>query len=245
MAFKTYSITKKYIDPRKTPFYVEDLSGENSTLKIHKNANNSPTITVYYSFDTETWVLMGNTTVNGITLGLTPYQRVYLRASTNTWGGDGFPNIMETNKDFKIGGNILSLLYGENFNGQSVFPEESSKTFEGLFQMIRTLKSSSEVILPVTTVNSSYGYMFYQCSNMIDAPIIRSTILSENSCQHMFDSCSSLNSVICLATDISASDSTASWLSGVSPTGTFTTPSSTQWPTGVNGIPEGWTRVNA
>ena len=69
----------------------------------------------------------------------------------------------------------------------------------------------------------------------------------------------------CLAIDISASDCTTDWVAGpggggsgsgsgsgsgdaqcgVAATGTFVTPSSTGWSIGVNGIPEGWSRVDA
>ena len=56
----------------------------------------------------------------------------------------------------------------------------------------------------------------------------------------MFKGCTKLNSVTCLATDISASDCTADWLDGVATTGTFTQAPGVAWPTGANGIPNGW-----
>lgn len=61
---------------------------------------------------------------------------------------------------------------------------------------------------------------------------------------NMFDGCSSLNYVKCLAKDISADMCVSGWLSGVAATGTFVTPSTTGWSTGVSGIPSGWSRVN-
>jgi hypothetical protein len=62
---------------------------------------------------------------------------------------------------------------------------------------------------------------------------------------YMFYGCSNLNYIKCLATDISATSCTSGWLSNVSYSGNFETPSTTNWTTGVNGIPSGWTRVNA
>ena len=48
-----------------------------------------------------------------------------------------------------------------------------------------------------------------------------------------------------LATDISASSCLANWVSGVASTGTFTKATSmTSLPTGVSGIPSGWTVVD-
>ena len=61
----------------------------------------------------------------------------------------------------------------------------------------------------------------------------------------MFYGCTSLRSIKCLATNISASDCTADWLSGVSATGTFTKASSMEsWTEGASGIPTGWTVEN-
>jgi len=60
----------------------------------------------------------------------------------------------------------------------------------------------------------------------------------------MFRGCTQLSSVTCLATNISALYCTSEWLSGVAASGTFTTPNSTAWASGVSGIPAGWTRVN-
>ena len=59
----------------------------------------------------------------------------------------------------------------------------------------------------------------------------------------MFYGCTSLNSVTCLATDISATDCTKDWLSGVASSGTFTKAAGVDWSgkTGFDGIPSGWT----
>ena len=61
----------------------------------------------------------------------------------------------------------------------------------------------------------------------------------------MFQGCTSLKSVTCLATDISAINCTKYWLKGVAASGTFTKAASTNWPTNSSsGIPSGWTRVD-
>ena len=68
--------------------------------------------------------------------------------------------------------------------------------------------------------------------------------LNEGCYMYMFQDCSKLASVSCSATNISAETCTTDWLKNVAATGTFTTPSTTAWETGANGIPEGWTRVD-
>jgi hypothetical protein len=59
----------------------------------------------------------------------------------------------------------------------------------------------------------------------------------------MFKGCTSLNYIKCLATEVDLE--TSFWVENVAATGTFVTPSSTEWGTGISGIPEGWTRVDA
>ena len=61
----------------------------------------------------------------------------------------------------------------------------------------------------------------------------------------MFGGCSKLNYITCLATDISASNCTRSWVPGVASTGTFVkNPRMNEWTTGTSGIPTGWTVEN-
>ena len=88
--------------------------------------------------------------------------------------------------------------------------------------------------------------MFYGCTSLMVSPTLSAATLTESCYETMFSGCTSLNRVICLATDISAIDCTREWLDGVSATGTFTKAASmTSWPTGVSGIPSaGWTVVS-
>jgi len=58
----------------------------------------------------------------------------------------------------------------------------------------------------------------------------------------MFYNCANLNYINCLATDISASNCTYNWVSGVASAGTFIKhPDMNDWTIGVNGIPADWT----
>ena len=62
----------------------------------------------------------------------------------------------------------------------------------------------------------------------------------------MFNGCGNLNYIKCLATNISASNCTAYWVSDVASTGTFVKATNmTGWTTGANGIPTNWTVEDA
>ena len=88
--------------------------------------------------------------------------------------------------------------------------------------------------------------MFINCSNMVEAPELPAAGLvgTIQAYIRMFYNCSKLNYVKCLA-DIDNASDTSEWLYGVASTGTFVkSASATDWPSGVDGIPTGWTVVD-
>ena len=97
--------------------------------------------------------------------------------------------------------------------------------------------------LPATTLaDSCYSSMFWNCTSLTTAPALPATTLGRWCYLRMFLGCTNLNYIKCLATNISASDCTNTWVDGVASTGTFVKASSmTSWTTGKNGIPSGWT----
>ena len=101
-------------------------------------------------------------------------------------------------------------------------------------------------LLPATTLaDSCYQFMFYDCTSMTTAPDLPAATLVDYCYWGMFMDCRNLNSIKCLATDISATDCTLNWLSSVSSTGTFKKARSmSSWPRTVSGIPSGWTVRN-
>jgi hypothetical protein len=56
----------------------------------------------------------------------------------------------------------------------------------------------------------------------------------------MFNGCSNLNYIKCLATDRTATNCTSYWVDGVAETGTFIKDVNSSWNMDINGIPEGW-----
>ena len=150
---------------------------------------------------------------------------------------------------WEVEGNVMSLLFSDNFSGQTSIEGNADYIFAYMFNGCSGMTSAENMVLP-TILGGRYGdiygcfvYMFSGCTSLTTAPTISATTLTTASCGAMFYGCSSLNSVTCLATTIT-NKATSHWLDGVAASGTFTTPSSTQWESGVSGIPEGWTRVN-
>ena len=153
---------------------------------------------------------------------------------------------------------ILTMqCYSYMFDGctsLTVAPELPAMTMKDycyryMFQNCTSLTVAPE--LPATMlINSCYCAMFMGCTSLTTAPVLPATYLRGNCYESMFSGCTNLNSVTCLATDINQSDCTKNWLYKVAETGTFITPSGTNWASKTNsannvqGIPNGWTRVD-
>ena len=151
---------------------------------------------------------------------------------------------------FDVQGNIMSLLYGDDFKGQTDLTEKEG-VFANLFTNLRNtcnVVNAKNLALPATTLasgcyyhmfnacpsltaaptlpavtlaNGCYSSMFEYCTSLTTAPELPATTLAEGCYAFMFNGCTSLNYIKCLATDISASNCTNSWVSGVASSGTF------------------------
>ena len=100
--------------------------------------------------------------------------------------------------------------------------------------------------LPATTLASNcYDYMFSNCTSLTQAPVLPATTLAESCYSSMFVECKKLNYIKCLATDVKRVN-TLNWVSGVASSGTFVkNRNESNWPSGDDGIPSGWTVQNA
>ena len=118
--------------------------------------------------------------------------------------------------------------------------------YNNMFHDCTSLTTAPSVLPATTLANQCYYYMFSGCTSLETAPELPAETLVVQCYYYMFSGCTSLNYVKCLATDISASNCTTSWLSVVSSNGTFVKAASmSSWTTGISGVPSGWTEVDA
>ena len=114
--------------------------------------------------------------------------------------------------------------------------------YYGMFRYCNSLTVAPE--LPATTLTTGcYNNMFSSCSSLTTAPELPATTLANKCYNYMFGNCSKLNSITVHAGDISASDCTNNWLSGVASSGTFNNMGFAPFETGVSGVPTGWTEI--
>ena len=121
--------------------------------------------------------------------------------------------------------------------------ELATECYRGIFQGCTAL--TQEPVLPATELAPyCYNQMFYWCTSLTQAPELPATTLVEGCYKYMFYGDSSLNYVKSLATNITATDALYQWLGGVATTGTFVKKYGVSYPTGISGIPSGWTVQN-
>lgn len=95
------------------------------------------------------------------------------------------------NSNAKLYGNIMSLLYADNFVNQTTLYNRC--TFRSLFGSSTALTDASNLILPATTLSEyCYEAMFAYCSSLISVPKLPATTLAPWCYRSMFQDCASL-----------------------------------------------------
>lgn len=245
-------------------FTIESLEDGN-TISLNTVGTAPNSINLFYSTDngsswnndTTSWTINKN---EKILLKCSRYRQEWSRNSSNY-------RAFTSTKTYKVYGNIMSMLNGDNFisGGTSV----SGNGFNFMFYYSTYLVSAENLIMPATSVSEGgYRSMFEGCSSLLYAPAIlpatsidmycynsmfaRCTLLTTSPLlpvsyvpmlgyEKMFYECTSLNKITCLAKSFGSS-ATSNWLYGVSASGTFYKNSAmSSWPSGASGIPSGWT----
>lgn len=181
---------------------------------------------------------------------------------------DGSVGTFYISKMARVFGNCMSII-PQVFDKTQV----QKNLFYGLFDSCDTLVDASGLMLPATTLADQcycqmfekctslvaapelpattlapdcYDYMFNGCTSLVSAPKLPATTLAPRCYKYMFNRCSKLARITMLATDISAAECLYGWVASVAPTGVFTKHKDmNSLPTGTDGIPSGWTVIDA
>lgn len=231
--------SKSYINEYFTIVALED----GLTAKLSTNA-------CEYRIDNGSWnTLSADTNTPSINTGQTLSFRGNLTPKLSSGSGLVIAGIgtFTINKSFNVEGNIMSLLFGDDFADKNDLTGYNY-AFYNLFKKCTTLQNAENLILPATKlVDSCYGYMFthctslttapelpattlacycYQgmfslCTSLITAPVLPATKLVDGCYANMFDSCSKLNNITMLARNTIATQPLYYWVLSVANTGIF------------------------
>ena len=102
--------------------------------------------------------------------------------------------------DFKIYGNILSLIYEDNFVNKTSIG--SDRTFISLFNTTNVVDAEN-LVLPVASLPvDCYSSMFKSCTKLVKGPSFESvSSMDKTACYCMFDGCKSLATPIKITVD--------------------------------------------
>lgn len=179
-------------------FTIESLENNNTiTLNIPKAIDSQCLTSVSCSTDGTTWTTLNiDATDQTISVTLNQGETVHFKGLglqyAKNWEVE-MRSYFNSSGNINVSGNIMSLLYGDDFANITVFPSGSSHTFEGLFQDADKLMSAGNLILPaISLVYECYREMFRGCSFLTETPTLPAISL-ENGCYNcMFMYCSSL-----------------------------------------------------
>ena len=102
--------------------------------------------------------------------------------------------------NFKIYGNILSLIYEDDFVNKTSIG--SDRTFISLFSTTNVVDAEN-LVLPVASLSKDcYNSMFKSCTKLVKGPSLESvSSIGEDACYGMFDGCKSLATPIKITVD--------------------------------------------
>ena len=207
--------------------FQSNVDSNNIGWRISSNSANA--YSIQYSTDKQNWTSVTPTTT-GSFITLNKGDRVYIKGN-NTYYATSTSNYCKfyTGGSCKVYGNIMSLLYGDNFLGKEEFRSSDSYIFTGLFRNC-SITDASSLCLPAKTLKSyCYAYMFSSCTNLTTAPDLPAKALVSHCYDSMFYYCSSLNYIKAMFTTKPSTTYLNSWVSGVANSGTFVKNSAATW----------------
>ena len=224
--------------------------GNEGVLNYYANDGAIKTITNILGTQTHTIGGNINTLVNYITPNkLTLTQGVFAELFQNNKTITSAENLtLQPSTD----GSLSTFAYCLMFSGCSALitpPSEIPATKQGHASCGKMFLDCIQLKTPPALKSTILGdycfkWIFKNCTSLISAPELPATTLANYCYQQIFYNCSKLNSITVYADDISATNCTSNWLSGVASSGTFHNLGSATYTTdSASGIPTGWTEV--
>ena len=159
---------------------------------VWRTSDRSVSKKIEYKLNDGGWkTITSNTT--GVKINASAGDKIQFKGNNTQYAtsSSDYNSFSGSTASFEIEGNIMSLIYGDNFKNNSTISGEF--TFVRLFSDCTGLTSAENLILPATTLKDyCYYYMFYGCTSLATAPELPATTLASNCYQSMFRGCKSL-----------------------------------------------------
>lgn len=177
-------------------FNIQKSMGTNMITSISYSKDNGNTWTTTNNVDNKSEHLAINVSVNEgdevLWKGNATQTGYYDEYNYADYVGSFFSSTCE----FDAKGNVMSLLYGDDFKGETTIEESSAfcrlfNDYDG--EKICSIVNTKNLSLPATTLSQScYKSMFKECISLTTAPKLPATTLTYEGYQDMFWGCTSL-----------------------------------------------------
>lgn len=222
---------------------------------------------IQYSKNDGAWTNITASTAT--TISVNTGDVVRFRGNNNAYAKDksNYSGFEGGTASFDIEGNIMSLVYGAAFVGQTGLT--GTYNFCSIFKLANCVSAENLVLPSASLTNYCYRAMFSKCTMLEVAPALPATTLAQGCYWYMFESCSitrapellaptiareaygymftgcrSLAYIKCMAVSgFTAASGKTGWVQNVASSGTFVKDgavSTSTWGTGNNGIPTNW-----
>lgn len=161
------------------------------TITVSQYISESHIDSIYYSVNGNRWTKKNrklSARIN-VSIPVVDGDIVYFKGiATQYEDSNSWSTRIACTANHTLSGNIMSLLYGNDFEGQTVLPS-GERTFKSLFKEDTALTSCEDLKLPATTLRTScYSELFYLCSNLAVPPkSLPASSLSGACYENMFD----------------------------------------------------------
>jgi len=185
-------------------FTTESLVANNTiTLTIGSAVTTQCITYIAYSKDKTNWTSITPTSgTDTISVTLNANEKAYWKGDAlslaRSYGGNSNQSIFSSTGNYKVYGNIASLLYADSFTGKFYFPEASStwnyRNFQKLFYLNTYLVDAKGLIFPFKKYpNNCCANMFERCP-IVNAPQMKldNTNHGNYALENMFRDCTSL-----------------------------------------------------
>jgi len=168
---------------------ITSLADSNSIIFVANSS--SYTKTIEWSVDKTTWTSITSATSSNTITTLNTGEKLYLRGTNTTYcsSGTNYTAIRSSdNKQFNVSGNILSLVYGDNFANYTTLTGE--RNFSQMFRGSKVVNASNLILSKTNT--RSFQSMFRECNDLLYPPTVTDTTIQSYAVNEMFYDCTSL-----------------------------------------------------
>lgn len=171
--------------------YLRFVAKESGTFTFTPKPNAASGNVISYSLDSgSTWTSANTTTT------VQSGDVVFIKGENLVAGAGGIGTFSST-CNFDVEGNVMSLAYGDNFEGETDLSEKNN-IFMNLFSGCTTVINADKMELPATTLSTQcYCNMFNRATSLVKAPSeLPAMTLGVGCYMNMFYNCSAMTTVM-------------------------------------------------